>query len=226
MLVLLIATVPWRRPAFRRLLASLPLQTRRPDLVYLYLDGYGEAVSAPCALPTRERRTAVPGGPGGRWSVIADLAPADVVVNLDDDVVPPAGLIAALAGAVEPGRAAAATGITVTGKKAPAEVDVDEPLICAGGATLAFCAGDLFGLVDMAKLVGGGVLGDCGDDEAMVSACLWKNGVTIKHVRIDGLGIAADTQAQSQTRRRLAVREPFWAQRQRIAAATGWPWPL
>lgn len=49
-LIVLLATIPWRRASCERALRSLAAQTRRPDKVILHLDGFGPDEPAP-ALP-------------------------------------------------------------------------------------------------------------------------------------------------------------------------------
>ena len=226
---LLIATTPWRRQFFRMILSCLPEQTRKPDLVHLVLDGYGEDPSAPCMLPFREWRTPKTSGPGGRWRVAKELPPETILVVLDDDMAlmfaPNA--IKSLVDVVEQGHAASYFGITVTGRLA--NIPTDEDLICGVASAFAMRAGDLEGLdelaVKMKEASGYDMLGDCGDDEALVSANLWRRGVKIKHVLMSELSTLPGTQGdQCQAQKRVATKEPYWGQRKEIARVTGWPW--
>ena len=230
MLHIIIATVPWRRPAFRNMLSWLTNQTLKPDLVHLVLDGYGDAASAPCSLPTREWRTTKCLGPGGRWRVLKELAPETIVVVFDDDISLGFAPYATerLVKIVEQGYAAALMGVTFSG--CMMNIPEGERLICGGAATFAFRAKDLEGLdefVSEIKTQGKfDPFGDLGDDEAVISALLWKRGVVIKKANIPEIHSVQGTQEGSQARRRLASTRPFWYQRQEIKRITGWPWPL
>lgn len=227
---LVVATVEERRESCERLLVAVAAGTRAPDLAHLVLDGYAgrPAPVAPSALRVREWRTERRLGPGGRWRVAREVPPGTVLVVVDDDVVAPPGLVAALAGAVGPWAAAGAQGVTWSGGRATSEAAAGEDLACAGACGFAVFAGDLDGLDELAAVVraAGGFdpLGDLGDDEALVCAHLWRRGIRIAHVPVPGLRTASGTQEQSQTCRRLRRGESLDEQRRVVRAATGWPW--
>ena len=226
---LLIASVPWRRPSFRRLLTALADQTLKPDLVHVVLDGYGEDAAPPCIFPTREWRTSTPVGPGGRWRIAREVPPDTMLVVFDDDLVlalaphATATLVEAADGA-----AASSIGVTLSGRSG--NIPTGEDLICGSPcAGMVVRAGDLEGLQGLADDVrakcGFDALGDCGDDEALVSALLWLRGVPIHHGCVPEIHSAQDC-IESQTKKRLAQGGVFWHQRREIARVTGWPWTL
>jgi len=231
---LLIATIPERRVAVNRILPTIPQQTLKPEQICLVLDGYGDSPSPPVPpLPVREWRTAQPSGPGARWRVVKELPANTTVINVDDDMIifREPGLFERLTKIVEGGCAAATTGITVTGKVVtsdPRDVESKEDLICGVASVMSFRAGWLSGLDDMAEVVrtrcGFDPLGDCGDDEALVSACLWRHGIRMKHAFSPGLLMSTDVQNESQSRRRHDRGDVGFEQRRKISHVTGWPW--
>lgn len=230
--LVLIATIPPRRHSCERLLSELTCQARPPDGVVLCLDGYGEDLPEPaCPLPIIVvSRTMQLSGAGRRWSVVPYLPPEDVVINLDDDcyTVRAPNLIKALAETVEQGGAAAAMGKTIAGRRAPPGNTSHGDLIFAAGCGLAVRAGDLDGLHVFAKEIrektGFDSLGVRGDDDALVSAYLWKRGIPIRHAATGLINAVAGTGASSQTRDKLARGEDLNAQKMAIAEHTGWPW--
>jgi len=229
-----VPTVPWRRASFRQVLHNLAAQTRKPDLVHLVLDGYGDLPAPLCALPVVEHRTARCVGPGGRWRVVREVPPEAVLVSIDDDLnfalVP--DLIETLV-RVADGQAAACYGTTLTGR--PGNTPSGEDLVCGGASSLAVRAGDLGGLQALVDEVRAAekfdLLGDMGDDEAAVAACLWRRGVKIHHAFMPYVTFAEDVQSGSQTQKRrvadaTAGRRSFFWQREAVARVTGWPWPM
>jgi hypothetical protein len=101
-------------------------------------------------------------------------------------------------------------------------------LLHAAGCGLATHANTLVGVGafgEEVKAAGGpDALGLLGDDDALVSAFLWKRGVKIAHVGTGNIYPAPGTQESSQTRtRRRKGGEPD-AQKKAIKKATGWPW--
>lgn len=229
----LIATIPSRRSSVVRLLAELTRQSRHVDGVILCLDGYGQTPTPPCPLPVvAEYRTEHLSGPGQRWRVAADLPADTLLLNLDDDVFTQKApqLVASLVETAERYGAAAAMGRTPRGRRAmPGKVSQGQ-LIYAAGCGLAVRAGALTELSQLQKLVvaagGRDPLGPCGDDDALVSAQLWLRGVAIFHAATGVINAAAGTQANSQTKQRLALNEPLDGQKRAIARLTGWPWPM
>jgi len=237
----LIATVPKRKRACSKLLADLTKQTLCPAIVELVADGYGEASLPPCPadLQVRAWITSKLSGPGARWRIlelaragVPALEPGDTVIAIDDDVaigkVP--SLLADLAAAVIPGKqAAAAWGTMVSGGSAGWGAKVNQPLICGVASALAFAAGDLEGLGglrdELQPKLGYDLLGDMGDDEALVSALLWKHGVAIKHVSVKGLALAPGTQEDCQMLKRRKRDKTWDKQRVALRGAMGWPWP-
>jgi len=232
-ILVLIATIPSRRAPCERLLREVARQTRTPDGVILVLDGYGDTAPAPsCSLPViAEYRTTALSGPGKRWRVTADLAPEDIVICLDDDIMllQAPRLVAALVLAVEKsGGASCAMGCDEIGKRAPPGDFSRGEMIYAAGCGLTVRARHLDGLQAFSAEVqaagGPDALGLCGDDDALVSAYLWKTGVKVRHAATGNIFAASGTRTTSQTAARMAKVEPIDAQKLAIKAITGWPW--
>lgn len=243
----LVATLPARRASCERLLQELARQSRVPDGVILFLDGYGDAPAPACPLVPLLciYRTSAPSGPGQRWQVACDFAPDDLLVCIDDDAVLTESphFIRALAETAERGGgAAAAMGYTPQGhRRGPAHFAGDRTdwvlhvlstgrLILGCGCGLAVRAGHLEGLQALAAevLAAGGpdALGPCGDDQALVSAHLWRQGVPLLHAAVGALSFAPGTAATSQTRARQGRGETTLHEQARaIAQITGWPFP-
>ena len=237
----LIATIPARRRSCERLLGELARQSRPPDGLVLVLDGYGDGPYPVMTLPiVLEHRTPAPSGAGTRWRVVEReleqaVAPAaltvdDIIVCLDDDfmLVQAPKLVAALADTVQyGGAAAAAMGRDRAGHQAPPGDRGRGEIIYAAGCGLAMRAGELVGVSELAAAVkaGAGVdpLGVGGDDDALVSAHLWKRGTRILHTATGNIFSAPGTRASSQTAAKRG-RDPN-AQKSAIARVTGWPWP-
>lgn len=230
--LVLVATIPARLMSCERLLAELGQQSRKLDGVLLVLDGYGEKPAPRCSLPIiKEYRTSKPSGPGARWRVTADCAPEDILINIDDDAVlrEAPGFIMALVQAVESGSgAAAAMGFGADGKRSPPGNRSRGKLIYAAGCGLAAKVGLLEGLKEFAAEVrdkgGPDALGPLGDDDALVSALLWKKGIYIAHAATGVVFAAPNTQGSSQTRARAQKDEGFGTQKEAIRKITGWPW--
>lgn len=233
--IAMVATIPQRRVSCQRLLAELARQTRRPDGVLLVLDGYADAPAPVCPLPVvAERRTTMPVGAGARWLIAAEvLQPDDIVVNFDDDIVTLQAprMVEALVSLIEKGESVtAAMGRLPNGKPAPPGTGRRGVLLYGAGCGLALRAKYLVGLRAFADEVvaagGPDALGLLGDDDALVSAYLWRQKVRIMHAATGNIYPAPGTQATSQTRaKRLKNTEPD-AQKKAIHRAVGWPWPL
>jgi len=160
------------------------------------------------------------------------LGPDDIVVCLDDDadLAEAPRFLEALAVIVETTTcAAAAMGMTPEGLRAAPGDASRGRLILGCGCGLALRAGHLAGLAALAAEVreagGPDLLGPCGDDQALVSAHLWRRGVPLLHAAVGPLRFAEGTQAASQTRARQARGEDLQAQAQALAQITGWPLP-
>lgn len=230
-LEILLATIPPRRAYCERLLGEIARQTVIPACVHLVLDGYGSAPGPYCFLPVHEWRTPVPLGPGGRWRVARAVSPKTMLVIFDDDVVlATVDVVSRLVRNCVEGAAGAAQGITISGAAAPIGSVCDEPLICMGAAAMAVRAGDLAGLDvfadEVRKRCGFDPLGDLGDDEALVSAHLWRKKVPMHHVTINGLRFVEAAQGEgSQTQRRLVRGGSLDEQRVKLREFIRWPWP-
>lgn len=240
----LVPTIPPRRRSVTRLLAELAQQSRPPDGVLLCLDGYGEAPAPPCPLPVVQLRTPVLSGPGAKWRVVQELratgpeppldidclAPDDVLVCIDDDTMlcQAPHFLRELVATMGAG-AAAAMGRTPAGRFAPPGAVSGGPLIYGCGCGLAVRVGHLAGLHDLAERVrragGPDALGPGGDDDALVSAHLWLQGVPILHAAAGNVFAAPGTQESSQTLVRQKRGGGLEDQKRAIARITGWPWP-
>lgn len=223
----LVATIPARKQSCTRLLAELAKQTRPPDGIVLVLDGYGDEPAPPCPLPVvLEKRTAQLSGAGARWCVLSELPIDDIIINIDDDTVlfEAPQFVAKLAEVVECFNCAAgAMGRTFDGKAAPPGHYSRGELMHAAGCGVSARAGVFAGVVafaDEMKAAGGlDALGPGGDDDAIMSAYLWKAGVPIKHVAVGGNvytapGVVSTFKPQ---------KDPD-TQKRAISAFTGWPW--
>ena len=228
---LLVATILSRRASCERLLATLSKQTLVSDMMHLVLDGYVDA-SAPLYSPffnVVEYRTATPLGPGGRWRVLKFLPQDAILVVLDDDqILLESDVIERLVRFVEHGGAAAGMGTNLGGWGGAHPAGT--PLISVGAATMALRVEDVFDLdvtlEEIRSKCNFDPFADGGDDDAVVSAHLWRKGVPMRAAGL--LGVATDEQAQvgSQFEKRKAAggkRSLFW-QREEIRRVTGWPW--
>lgn len=228
---LLLATVPPRRACAERLLAALADQTVAPDAVHLCLEGYADLPSPcyPSGLTVREYRTAEASGPGARWRVLPEIPREAVVIVLDDDQqVIGRDVVEALVHAIDRGGAASCMGVDADGWGMcfPAGTE----LVAVAAGTMVARAADLEGLegtrAEIRERCGFDPCGDGGDDEAVVSAHLWRRGVPMRAAGPIAVREAPGTQDGSQSERRRALRgdrHPSW-QRREIRRATGWPW--
>jgi len=239
--IALIATIPARKRSCERLLGEISKQSQKPDGVILVLDGYGDEPAPACSLPVIiEHRTAKALGAGLRWRVgegalgsDGKLSPDDILVCLDDDIMlfEAPHIIRALVKAVEAGGgAAAAMGRGTDDKFAAPGAYSRGDLIYAAGCGLTVRAKHLIGLPEFAAKIqadgGPDALGLLGDDDALVSAYLWKTGVKIRHAATGNIFAAPGMYATSQTAAaaQAGKRENPDAQKLAIKKATGWPW--
>lgn len=230
----LVATIPKRRALCERLLGELARQSRPPDAVLLRLDGYGVDEPAPQSMlyVYGVSRSAVAEGPGARWLFAAEagLDPEDIVVCVDDDamLIEAPEFVAGLVMAVERGGGAAgAMGRDTEGKPAPPGAYSRGRLIHAAGLGLTVRARHLAGLREFAeKLVekdGPNLFSPLGDDDAIVSAYLWKTGVNIEHAVTGNVFEVPAGKASAQSVARGRAGEVMHAQKMAIRRLTGWP---
>jgi hypothetical protein len=231
---LLIASYPARRRFLEQLLAEVTRQTVMPDRLELVLDGYGTdpspSIPAELAGIVREWRTPTLSGPGGRWRVARELSPDATVVVIDDDVSLQncRNAVEALAAGVERGKTAmTGQGVSVDAAYCYWQYGCDGPMAGLQAGTCAFAAGDLAGLEEMRQTIVRAYrfdpLGDLGADEDLVSACLMRNGVTIRKATLPGVFIRWGTQdATCQTVRSSSGNY----ERQRAAFKAEWGWSL
>lgn len=230
--LVLIATIPERRFSCERLLRELMQQSRKPDGVILCLDGYGDAPAPACGLPViATYKTTQKSGPGQRWRVVCDFDPNTLLVNLDDDVFTAKAphLLRELIASARENDAAACMGLTMDGKRAAPGTVSRGRLVYGAGCGLAVRVRHLYGLSALrdtiVRLGGKDALGPCGDDDALVSALLWLSQIPIWHAAGGVINAAAGTQADSQTKQRLARGETTDQQKRFIAEVTGWRYP-
>ena len=231
--LILLATIPARRASVTRLLNEFVMQTRHPDGIVLVLDGYGDAQAPESPFHVvATHRTNELSGAGNRWRAVKDLLPEDIVICIDDDTMlgKASDLVRNLAFMVDSKDSAAAImGQDLEGKMAYPGTRVQRSnIICAAACGLAVKAKHLIGVEDFAAQVhaagGPDCLGVLGDDEALVSAFLWRNRIPIAHVLAGPITAAPGTRESSQTLARLKKHENFDVQRQLIRKVTGWPW--
>lgn len=235
--LVLLATIPARQQSCNRLLKELLVQKRVPDGIILVLDGYA-ALPGPTVPPglsvVAEHRFAEARGAGARWQTLLKIPPEDIVVCLDDDtmLVEAPLFIKRLVETVEKhGGAAAAMGRGVDNKPAPPDRRFSRgELIHGAGMGLTVRAKYLRGLVQFAadvKAAGGpDCLAKLGDDDALVSAYLWKQGIKIHHAATGNVFAAPGTRTSSQTTARRAKHENLDAQKLALQKTVGWPWAL
>jgi hypothetical protein len=125
------------------------------------------------------------------------------------------------------GGAAAAMGRSPDGKQAPPGAVSRGHLIYGAGCGLTVRAAHLVGLGELethVKATGGfQPLGLLGDDDAFISALLWRNKVPILHAATGNIYPAPGTHASSQTAKKRNT-DPD-AQKVALQKITGWPWP-
>lgn len=236
---LLVATILPRRTSVEWLLSQVASQTRVPDTVHLVLDGYGQeaAPTYPDNLQVVEYRTLEPSGPGGRWRVAAQVPPEAILCILDDDLMIDAEVIAKLVA----GTFAEAQGVSQgTSEGASAQMGFDftgrggfysegEEILCAAAGVMAVRAHHLQGLDAIRqKFIAHSnfdPLGDLGDDEAVVSAHLWAQGVKIRGMQPVSALTMWGSQTVSQSARRRGQPKALSWQRHVLRQITGWPWP-
>jgi hypothetical protein len=233
-IIALVATIPARKISCTRVLAELSKQmVRKPDGVVLVLDGYGEEPAPACPLPIiATHRTDAPLGAGNRWRVVAaGLLPEDIIICVDDDVMlvqAPRFVDMVAKAVIDGGGAAAAMGTGPDGRRAPPGNFSRGALLHGMGCGLAMRAKHLDGLqafADEVKAAGGpDALGLLGDDDALISAFLWKTGVKILHAKTGNLYSAPQTRTTSAASARTAKGEDFHTQKTAIKKVTGWPW--
>ena len=230
--LVLIATIPARKQFCGWLLNALAKQTRKPDGVIFVLDGYGDAPAPATTLPVvAEYRTTALSGAGQRWRVALDLPPEDIIICLDDDItlLEAPNLVRGLVAAIEKGGgAAAAMGRGADGKFAPPCAFSRGDIMHGLGCGLTVRAKHLVGLQAFSATVvaagGPDALGVLGDDDALVSAYLWKTGVKIRHAATGNIYAAAGTKTTASSAAREARKENFETQKLAIKKITGWPW--
>lgn len=182
-LLVLCATVPWRRAACEAMLSSLARQTVVPDEVILHLDGFARGTPrprAPDGLEVRFRRFLRHRGVGNWWRSLEAAHAGLLVACVGDDFVYPPGYVERLVALqVHHGGAIAWHGWSVDGHNCRfrARIPVATPLIRAGSALMIAEADDLLGVAE--HELAGVFFAPNGHDEALVSCWLWSHGVAM-----------------------------------------------
>ncbi len=228
----LIATIPPRAASCARLLRELAAQTTPPGGVILCLDGYGAGAAPDGPLPVvAAHRTDVRQGPGGRWRAALALPSETLVVAIDDDCVLARAprFVESLVAVAGPDGAAAAAGLDVKGRRVYPGDPARGALLYGIGCGLTVRVRHLAGLADLAARMrdaeGVDPLGPLGDDDALVSAHLWRTAVRLGHAPTGVFEAAPGTATSSQTRARAARGDAPDAQKHALRRVAGWPWP-
>jgi hypothetical protein len=225
----LIASVPWRRRSLNRLLRDVAAQSTLPAYVHLVLDGDGAPACELDISPLNWNgvevsiRVQKPGrGAGSRWSIV-DLIPDDhFVCNLDDDIGLPQNYIAMHRGALEKQDAVCSGGYTPDGHSifcTRTDTDYEGPLSCLQAGAFSVRAARLRGLATMPMAAE--LLGVLGDDEALISAHLWKTGVEVRRVNMP---VTFDPTAGDPRSQYAAAPRRIVPLRTELSRQTGWKW--
>lgn len=220
-----VSTVPWRRASCERLLSMLSAQSVQMTRLHLILDGYGEesgpsqdAIRSPVTIhrfPTLQ-------GCGNRWRVaLAHVPPDALLVNVDDDVILPSDFLYAMQAAVEDRDVAVCcSGYVFAGQYMDCYQPGTYPVLLAELGTFAIRAGLLRDLSAMP--MADELLGVRGDDEGLLSACLWQRQIPITRIAVPGLGF--DPSYADPRSLGASSGGRLHSFRQRLASLTGWPW--
>lgn len=214
--LVLCATVPWRREACELMLRSLERQTVRPARVILHLDGFARATprpALPSGLPVSVRRYLRPRGVGNWWRSLDESHRGMLVACVGDDFVyPPEHLERLVALQAEHGGAISWHGWAVSGENCWFRRRVKTPvrLTRCGTAFLLAPADDLIGIADheLADLF----FHPRGHDEALISCWLWTRGVPMTRpagwAEVEHLPVGTDARATSirDLHRKTALR--------------------
>lgn len=179
--LVLCATVPWRRAACEEMLGSLARQTKAPEEVILHLDGFARATprpQAPSGLELRFRRFLRHRGVGNWWRTLDASHRGMLVACVGDDFVyPPAYLARLVDLQAAHGGAVAWHGWSVDGRNCRfrASIRAAMPLVRCGTALMIAEADDLLGVAE--HKLADVFFGPRGHDEALISCWLWRHGV-------------------------------------------------
>lgn len=224
--LILCATVPWRRDACAQMLRSLDRQTLRPELVILHLDGFARATprpSVPPALEVNVRRFLRPRGVGNWWRSLDESHLGMLVACVGDDFVYPPDYLERLASLqTEYGGAISWHGWSVDGRNCRfrARLPAPAPLVRCGTALMLAPAGEIIG-------VGEHELADLffhpyGHDEALISCWLWERGVPMTrpagHPGVTHLAAGCDPRSTS-----IRDRDRKASLRRVLRQRYGWP---
>ena len=225
----LVATVPWRKASCDRLLEQIAEQDELPERVHLLLDGFSDDDPypfRPSSLTVSITHYDTAQGAGNRWRYVSQMPwQPDVLINLDDDTVIPKGFTRRMADEVrKTGDAVCASGYPREGGiyliKDPHTCEV----VCVQTGFFACRTEALRGIDRQPQAEK--FLGLLGDDEAFVSAHLWKNHVKMRKIWIPNLNFdKLSRDRRSQFRRKGGTIEGCHAHRAELGRIFGWPVP-
>ena len=181
--LVLCATVPWRRAACEAMLGSLAAQTHPPAQVILHLDGFARATRRPQAPPgvdVRFRRFLRHRGVGNWWRALDASHVGMLVACVGDDFLYPPGYLERLVALqARHGGAIGWHGWDVVGRNCRfrAQIAAPTPLIRCGTALMIAEAADLLG--DAEHELAGVFFAPRGHDEALASCWLWQHDVAM-----------------------------------------------
>lgn len=224
----LVASVPWRVSSLNALLHDVAAQTVLPMYVHLVLDGYGPGDALPSLDPlswdglrVTVNRQHPARGAGSRWDVAVAQPSDDILASLDDDVKIPRDYLARHLAAMGAHDAVASGGWGETGRHGLDDVrdSFEGPVVClmAGASTFRVrCLRELR-QVPLSDVT----LGVQGDDEGLISAHLFRQGIVPHRVAVPVAfdPLAHDPRAQGPQRNGDVLRL-----RRALRDATGWPW--
>jgi hypothetical protein len=204
--LVVIASVEWRARNLVKLLDCVAQQTRAPERIVVLLDGYGDATRRwvhqaidALKLPITTVSSAARRGPGQRWIYATTMLwppmdAATILSTIDDDFLIHPGYLRAsyerVAAATEP-MAIGWLGETPVFIPWTARLAEDVECISIGAGLLTCRLGDLDGIAKFPEV--DRYFKPPGDDEALVSYWLWKNGV--KLIRPKGVAEAVSVDA-------------------------------
>lgn len=238
--LVVISSVEWRRENLLKLLRDVTTQTRRPDYLMIILDGY--SVDAERALiqgtdklsfhgtAAMMLRNAAKHGPGDRWVRAVRMlttgdVPEDTILSVIDDdfLIMPDYLRSnyeRVANAKEP-TAIGWLGEVPTFVSWTAMHLKDIPCISIGAGLLTCRLADLRGIEEFPDR--DMYFKPPGDDEALVSFWLWKNGV--KLIRPKGIALVHSVAALQHDPRASFVGQSVYRHkvlRMRLKEKYGW----
>lgn len=220
--LVVISSVEWRKENFIKLVKSLAQQTRQPEHVLIVLDGYSEAAMAEAGAAVDRPPEGTTGhvrwnagdrrrGAGWRWTLALELllersVPEDTVVSVvDDDFLLMPDYLRVCHARVAPAPNIAIGWLGETPSFIPWTSPMSKDTVCISlGAGLLTC--HLRHLRGIDQFVERDLyFTPPGDDEALVSFWLWKNGVKLIRPKGQALVYSVDALQYDE-------RASFWNQ--------------